>query len=58
MFEQFEQWDKEQYFALNITVYVRMCLFTILTLNVCGVKLFMVTPWTVTPQTNRIFRIK
>jgi hypothetical protein len=39
MFEQFEQWDKEQYFVLNITIYGRMCLFTILTLNVCGVKI-------------------
>jgi hypothetical protein len=29
--------DKEQYFVLNITVYGRMCLFTILMLNVCGV---------------------
>jgi len=30
-----------------------MYLFTILMLNVCGVTILLVTPWTVTPQTNR-----
>jgi hypothetical protein len=33
-------YDKEQSLVLNITVYRRMCLFTILMLNVCGVTIF------------------
>ena len=46
-------YDKEQYFVLDIIVYGKMCLFTILMLNICGVAMLMVTPWTVTPQTKR-----
>jgi hypothetical protein len=54
MFEQFLRIEyKEQYVVLNVTVCGRMCLFTISMLNVCGVAMFMVTPWTVTLQTNR-----
>jgi hypothetical protein len=54
MFEQLLRIEyKEQYVVLNITVCGRMCLFTISMLNVCGVAMFMVTPWTVTLQTNR-----
>jgi hypothetical protein len=33
-----------------MTVYGKMCLFTILMLNVRDVTIFMVTPWTVTPD--------
>jgi hypothetical protein len=56
----FEQFLRIGYFVLNITVYGRMRLFTILMLNVCGVTIFYgnIMDSSTTDKQVSIFKIK